>query len=67
MEEIVRAKFRQNTELADKLLATGDAYLEEGNTWGDRVWGTVNGSGANRLGVILMQIRAEIKSGEEPL
>ena len=42
MEEIVRAKFRQNTELADKLLATGDAYLEEGNTWGDRIWGTVN-------------------------
>ena len=67
MEEIVRAKFRQNTELADKLLATGDAYLEEGNTWGDRIWGTVNGSGANRLGIILMQIRAEIKSGEEPL
>lgn len=64
MEEIVRAKFTQNTELADKLLATGDAYLEEGNTWGDRIWGTVNGSGANRLGFILMQIRAEIKSGE---
>ena len=47
-----------------KVLATGDAYLEEGNTWGDRIWGTVNGSGANRLGFILMQIRAEIKSGE---
>lgn len=61
MEEIVREKFTQNTELADKLLATGDAYLEEGNTWGDRIWGTVNGSGANRLGVILMQIRAELK------
>lgn len=61
MEEIVRAKFTQNTELADKLLATGDAYLEEGNTWDDRIWGTVNSSGANRLGVILMQIRAEIK------
>lgn len=43
------------------MLATGDAYLEEGNTWGDRIWGTVNGSGANRLGVILMQIRAELK------
>lgn len=57
----MREKFTQNTELADKLLATGDAYLEEGNTWGDRIWGTVNGSGANRLGVILMQIRAELK------
>lgn len=67
MEEIVRAKFTQDTELADKLLATGDAYLEEGNTWGDRVWGTVNGSGANRLGFILMQIRAEIKMSKNDI
>lgn len=67
MEEIVRAKFTQNTELADKLLATGDAYLEEGNTWGDRVWGTVNGSGANQLGIILMQIRAEIKMSKNDI
>jgi ribA/ribD-fused uncharacterized protein len=61
MEELVRAKFTQNPDLVDKLLATGDAHLEEGNTWGDRIWGTVNDSGANRLGIILMQIRAEIK------
>lgn len=60
MEEVVRAKFTQNAELADKLLATGDAHLEEGNTWGDRVWGTVNGVGANQLGIILMKIRDEI-------
>lgn len=60
MEEVVRAKFTQNAELADKLLATGDAHLEEGNTWGDRVWGTVNGIEANQLGIILMKIRDEI-------
>ena len=60
MEEVVRAKFTQNAELADKLLATGDAHLEEGNTWGDRVWGTVNDIGANQLGIILMKIRDEI-------
>lgn len=60
MEEVVRAKFTQNAELADKLLATGDAHLEEGNTWGDRVWGTVNGIGVNQLGIILMKIRDEI-------
>lgn len=35
MEELVRAKFTQNPDLADKLLATGDAHLEEGNTWGE--------------------------------
>lgn len=61
MEEVVRAKFAQNAELADKLLATGDAHLEEGNTWGDKVWGTVNGVGANQLGIILMKIRDEIR------
>lgn len=61
MEEVVRAKFTQNAELANKLLATGDAHLEEGNTWGDRVWGTVNGVGANQLGIILMKIRDEIR------
>lgn len=60
MEEIVREKFVQNPELAQKLIATGNAYLEEGNTWGDKVWGTVNGSGANNLGIILMKVRNEL-------
>lgn len=60
MEEIVRAKFVQNPELAQKLIATGNAHLEESNTWGDKVWGTVNGSGANNLGIILMKVRNEL-------
>ena len=60
MTEIVRAKFFQNSELAELLMATNDAYLEEGNTWGDKIWGTVNGQGANNLGKILMQIRDEL-------
>lgn len=63
MTEIVEAKFTQNPDLLQKLLATGDAYLEEGNTWGDRVWGTVDGKGANNLGVILMQTREKLLSG----
>ncbi len=61
MTEIVRAKFTQNPELAEKLAATGGAHLEEGNNWGDRIWGTVNGVGANNLGKILMQIRDELR------
>lgn len=65
MTEIVREKFQQNPDLADKLRATGNAHLEEGNTWGDRIWGTVNGQGANMLGKILMQIREEL-SQEHP-
>lgn len=61
MKEIVTAKFEQNEDLQQKLLDTGDAYLEEGNTWGDRVWGTVNGAGANNLGKILMEVRENIR------
>lgn len=38
MRGIVVAKFNQHPELAQKLLETGDAYLEEGNTWGDQFW-----------------------------
>ena len=61
MKDIVRCKFIQNEDLAEKLLATGNEYLEEGNTWGDKIWGTVNGSGANNLGKILMEVREELR------
>jgi ribA/ribD-fused uncharacterized protein len=57
MYEICKAKFEQNEELRQKLLDTGDQHLEEGNTWGDRIWGTVNGKGQNKLGKILMRVR----------
>lgn len=65
MKDLVEAKFDQHPELAARLLATGDAYLEEGNTWGDRVWGTVNGSGRNLLGQILMETREKIREKED--
>lgn len=64
MYEIVLAKFTQNPKLKDKLLETGDQHLEEGNTWGDKVWGTVNGVGENNLGKILMKVREEIRNGQ---
>lgn len=62
MYEICKAKFTQNGDLKEKLLATGNDILEEGNTWGDRVWGTVNGVGENRLGKILMRVREELRN-----
>ena len=65
MEEILRAKFTQNLDLKEKLLATGDRLLVEGSTWNDRFWGVCKGKGANHLGKLLMKIRAEL-SGETP-
>ena len=62
MADIVKAKFEQNKDLAQWLLDTGNVYLEEGNDWGDRIWGTVNGQGANNLGKILMNVREELKN-----
>src|SRR5690606_2896565 len=61
MLTLVRAKFTQNPDLAAKLLATGDAALIEGNTWGDRFWGVCDGHGDNHLGKILMQVRHELR------
>lgn len=63
MYEAVKAKFTQNKGLAEKLLATGNAYLEEGNNWNDTYWGTVRGVGQNKLGKILMQVREELRQG----
>ena len=57
MREIVSEKFSQNQDLREKLISTGDEYLEEGNDWGDRIWGTVQGQGQNLLGKILMETR----------
>lgn len=61
MRDICKAKFEQNEDLRQQLIATGSEPLEEGNTWGDRIWGTVNGVGQNHLGKILMQIRNEYR------
>lgn len=63
MKDILIVKFTI-PELRSKLLSTGDAHLEEGNTWGDQFWGTVDGVGENHLGKILMEIRDEIRSKE---
>ena len=60
MEEIVRNKFANNPDLKEKLLATGTQELVEGNTWGDKFWGKVDGVGKNHLGKILMKVRDEL-------
>lgn len=62
MEDIVRAKFTQHTDLQRSLLETGSTRLVEGNTWNDRYWGVDirSGIGKNRLGEILMKVRSEL-------
>jgi ribA/ribD-fused uncharacterized protein len=62
MEQCVRYKFTHHPDLKQKLLDTGDAVIEEGNTWNDRIWGVYQGQGENRLGKILMKVRAEVRA-----
>lgn len=66
MLEILRDKFTRNTDLRQRLLATGEQTLDEGNWWRDTFWGVDlrTGEGLNHLGKILMQVRDEIKNEE---
>lgn len=57
-------KYGQNPELCEKLLNTGDAYIEETNKWGDTFWGVSKGIGENNLGKILMGIRDQLRTVE---
>ena len=59
MADLLIQKFSQ-PYYRDLLLATGDAYLEETNAWGDVWFGVCNGIGQNWLGKLLMQIREEL-------
>ena len=60
MHSVLLAKFAV-PQLRDALLATGDAELVEGNTWGDVYWGVCGGRGKNQLGRTLMRIRDDIR------
>lgn len=59
MRQLLDEKFKFPGELAVKLLATGDAVLEETNHWGDTFWGidAATGQGKNNLGKMLMEVR----------
>lgn len=56
------AKYVQNPELADRLLATGDADIQE-DAPHDAFWGTGrDGAGQNWAGRIIMEVRAALLS-----
>lgn len=62
MKNLVYLKFAENEDLKQKLLSTGNEYIEEGNWWGDIYWGVCtnkkyNHVGENYLGKILMEVR----------
>ena len=59
MEKLIHDKFL-DPALRQKLIATGDAILVEGNWWGDTFWGICNKEGENHLGRILMRERDKI-------
>lgn len=65
MEEIVRAKFTQNPELAKELIETGDVELQEYRVhFPDTFWGMGPKGGQNNLGKILMKLRTELKQNK---
>ena len=62
MLQALRMKFSQNPEIAKGLVATGDAILIE-HTRNDDYWADGgDGSGKNKLGLLLMQVREELKN-----
>ena len=70
MREVLKAKFSQHEDLKELLLSTGNARLvEAGRTDNavNRTWGEVNGKGQNMLGVLLMEVRDEIRSQESSI
>ena len=63
MRSAVRAKFAQHPELQALLRATGDAILVE-HTKNDAYWGDGgDGTGQNKLGRILVEIRELLGAG----
>lgn len=64
MLEITWAKFSQIQTFGDRMLATGERELQEGNSWNDTFWGICpvgSGLGKNNLGKVLMKNRTRLR------
>lgn len=60
MRKAVLAKFAQNEDIKNVLLSTGKETIVE-NTFNDYYWGCgKDGSGKNKLGHILMEVREKL-------
>jgi N-glycosidase YbiA len=61
MKTALLAKFRQNEDIREILLSTGDAPLVE-HTKNDSYWGDGgDGTGKNKLGLLLMEVRVILR------
>jgi len=70
MRAVLRAKFWQHEDLRQLLLSTGEARLVEAGRVDNavnRTWGEVNGKGLNMLGVLLMELRGELRRSASAL
>ena len=66
MLKALRVKFSKCVALRDKLCSTGEKELVE-HTSNDSYWGDGgDGSGQNKLGKLLMQVRRELKEKHSP-
>jgi len=67
MRRVLWAKFTQHPDLAELLVATGEARLVEAATVDNpvnRLWGEVEGKGGrNMLGIMLMEVREKLREG----
>jgi ribA/ribD-fused uncharacterized protein len=62
MREALRAKFIQHPALRSLLLSTGDKSIVE-HTQNDDYWGDGgDGNGQNRLGILLMELRDQLRT-----
>jgi ribA/ribD-fused uncharacterized protein len=63
MMQVSIEKYLKHSWLREKLLATGERYLEETNHWNDRYWGVdIHKGGENQLGKLLMNVRTYFRS-----
>ncbi len=62
MLECLIQKYKQEPYKTN-LINTGDLYIQEGNTWGDKFWGIDlrTGHGQNNLGLMIMNIRTDLQ------
>lgn len=66
MLDLLRQKFGQSP-YKEKLLATGETFLCEGNRWHDLIWGCCmcakhKWAGNNALGELIMKVRKELQN-----